>query len=832
MKSLSIAAFFCFLLLYSSTWAQHAQPPVISIAVTDSGAISASYNSTPLLSQNPLPDNVRDFIIKNTSTNRRVQLKNKLGSTLIIEPESQVLFKQFKQEGGNFIVSDSVTSVAYSGNNSVGHSQILFTISKGNDSSPTEVNMEKGYKPGATIYDAFVVRQDPGGDRSLKILAYYSGLPQPVDIDTIIKIYGESPFKIIVTKKPGEKNATRGLTSLLSSAGGIDVTNIADGLSRFIVKRTKEELNLAFFTKFKEALDSVRDLRSLFPETYRSLRLIGEDVYNYSRYIQTLRENFQNDLNNLPENLPTIINNHPEFFQKYLELAVTLQSSCYFAGALKDKTHPGDVLQNFPTEYLNGLKAKNLKGAIQVAQWMSEGLRDTAEGETAPYWVDAKKIKELIKDKDAFKIFWALMYQRAKVKYNGIEFDTTSLAAQMDLIDSSNVENYVDGTLSFFTEVSNKTSKLNVLIKSNSKPENDSLAVEHYANYFRTALDLMRTGTDAYKLIPELPATTKIRTNLLTLRDRTADYFEASQSASDIVLALNRKRYSAAIANASNILYLILGRTNEEDQNGQKSEEGILLAQKDSLKQVKKKLNDPDKLKKIKLKINEIDLTLKSYRTLRKDIATVFRYGTFMASVAQAQNSEEVSDAIEAFALPSGSSRIKRESSFNVSLNAYAGIFAGYEKIQGLQTDGPFKFQLDKQMNSTGVAAPIGIAISLGRAKFLDAWNWGNGKYGHWSYSAFLSLIDLGAIAAFRFQDDSTTQVPSIQLKDIVAPGLFLSIGIPKSPLSINAGAQVGPNLRKVGIESNNYEDALYWRYSLSLCVDIPVLNFYTKTAR
>ena len=80
-------------------------------------------------------------------------------------------------------------------------------------------------------------------------------------------------------------------------------------------------------------------------------------------------------------------------------------------------------------------------------------------------------------------------------------------------------------------------------------------------------------------------------------------------------------------------------------------------------------------------------------------------------------------------------------------------------------------------------------------------------------------------------------QTPTIQLENIVSPGVFLSIGIPKSPLSMNFGVQAGPNLRKISVNENGIpvitfqpENKLYLRFSASLCVDIPVLNFYTKS--
>jgi len=206
-----------------------------------------------------------------------------------------------------------------------------------------------------------------------------------------------------------------------------------------------------------------------------------------------------------------------------------------------------------------------------------------------------------------------------------------------------------------------------------------------------------------------------------------------------------------------------------------------------------------------------------------KFVIVFTKYGAFMAAVATAKNSDEMESAIEAFVLPAGSSSVKRESPFNVSLNAYTGLFLGHESIQGIS---------DKRIfNTYGVTAPIGISISRGERHLFNPWC-GNG---HASYSVFISLIDIGAAAAFRFKDDTTAQVPKIQLKNILSPGIFLSIGLPKMPISFNLGAQMGPNLRQIDNNNNSRPSAdasnrIYVRYSASLVVDIPLLNLYTKS--
>ena len=63
----------------------------------------------------------------------------------------------------------------------------------------------------------------------------------------------------------------------------------------------------------------------------------------------------------------------------------------------------------------------------------------------------------------------------------------------------------------------------------------------------------------------------------------------------------------------------------------------------------------------------------------------LFKYGSFMAAMVLSKSSSDVENTIEAFALPAGSSRIKRESVFNVALNGYAGLYYGHEQIPGIK---------------------------------------------------------------------------------------------------------------------------------------------------
>ncbi|HAJ80699.1 MAG TPA: hypothetical protein DCO75_13120, partial [Fibrobacteres bacterium] len=156
---------------------------------------------------------------------------------------------------------------------------------------------------------------------------------------------------------------------------------------------------------------------------------------------------------------------------------------------------------------------------------------------------------------------------------------------------------------------------------------------------------------------------------------------------------------------------------------------------------------------------------------------------------------------IEAIALPSGSARIKKESSFNVALNAYCGFFAGWNLKDGVD------------YATYGITAPVGVSIS-----------WG---IHHNAISVFASIIDLGAIASYRFVNDSTIST-KIYLKDIISPGVFLAWGMPWVPFSLNIGGEFTPLLTSVSSSTNDIESKVF-RLSVNLCVDIPILNFYNS---
>lgn len=232
--------------------------------------------------------------------------------------------------------------------------------------------------------------------------------------------------------------------------------------------------------------------------------------------------------------------------------------------------------------------------------------------------------------------------------------------------------------------------------------------------------------------------------------------------------------------------------------------------------------------------------------------ADVLKIVNFLVALSKAQSADEFEKAIEAIVLPSGSAIVKRESAWNLSLNAYAGFFYGEERIYNSK-DG------NADARNLAFTAPIGIAISKSFGKPCDSPRNDCKKSGSWTL--FASIIDIGAFTSVRFSNSSAT-LPEITFQNILAPGAQLIWGIPKSAFSIAGGIQYGPMLRKVNLPTAtntitttttsqttvdlngvstttntvstaataSIDEKSAFRYGISILIDIPLINFYTKS--
>jgi hypothetical protein len=573
-------------------------------------------------------------------------------------------------------------------------------------------------------------------------------------------------------------NASQGgspIAGLLKRAAGsvssLDVTTIADGLAKFLVNRTKEELSVAFFVELKKDLNSYDELKILFPETLDILNLIDEKIYQFSAYLTELRDAFIIDLNNLPYHVPDIL--ELQKFERHFSqerndwIKPVLKSAFFIADALVKEDsvfRPGNFIDslNKNVDHFFGLDGNPEKwdyfinGSIKTIHLVSASLRSR---DTARYWINTDSLKLLVKDTVALKIYLGLIYAEAGDK-NILFTQSRTLKSYLDTL-AANYSRFVTPIQDSLIALGKKLKEADLnyrLIKDiKHNKTKDSLLRYSYALYI-SSLDVIEGGVGLLSPFVNVK------------NARVEDYIAVSKDMGTIYIEVRQKRYALAILSLADLLDIL----------------------------VKPYYADSSKKR--------------SYVRLIRKLNT---YGTFISNVAKADNSDEVADIIDKTVLPTGSSYVKKHSVFNISLNAYTGLYYGQQRQA---TDQKF-------VSVAGVYAPLGIAFSWGIAR--------PDRKPPWSLSVFASIIDIGSIVSYRFThyNDTIANDVHVRLGQIVSPGGHLVIGLPRWPLSIGGGFNWAPLITKVekdeiSIQPNN---KMPLRWEIFAAVDIPLLHFYNK---
>ncbi|MBI5646902.1 MAG: hypothetical protein HY962_08205 [Ignavibacteriae bacterium] len=619
--------------------------------------------------------------------------------------------------------------------------------------------------------DGKFIVNDPGGEKSDdwkecwdKLNRYLPDPKSQKSVESVVRQYMKydtnqpirSFFPDFVGESDSQTSFASGGRSLASGLGSVDVTQFADGFAKFLVERTRQELSTAFFERFVDLLEdpAYKDARTLFPRTHEALRSIGQNVYLFSAYLNVLRESFVSDLSTLIDRLPLVVRDprYDEFFQQHRGLRAVLLTALELGAGFHSKTHPAIILEKFDVSNLSDVENQDIAAGVRTMQVLSESMRGSGGTE---YWIERSELNRLLKDRTAFKIYLGLVWQRS----DGIRFAQGETMQRL-LEDAARTSTAAETWIEYLRGMGEIVRAVENNVERSSDTDSRTVKLNAYLALSGSVVNLLEYSEKMFSL-PIL----KQRTGGIIPKEYAA-FITYLRDAVQLAQAIDRGSYGAAILHLHS-LYTTAFTLDP---------------------------TDPE----------QVQDTLKKSRCIQ---SFLMQYGTFMAAVAEAKNSDDVQRAIEAAALPPGSASMKRHALFDVSLNAYLGPFTGMEWRPKTETAGKF--------NTWGITAPAGLSFSTScRAG---------------SFSLFVSLIDLGAVTAYRFGDDTTQSIPTVQLRDIVSPGLFLSYGIPSLPISVHAGIQVSPPLHKVTSLANEYRTDHALRVSLGLVVDIPVLSFYNK---
>lgn len=625
------------------------------------------------------------------------------------------------------------------------------------------------------IHDAFELRAFISQDLELvegsapddlyRILAQnFANKQTGLTRDDIIAAYKTNPFIAPLLSMdlggPQAFDGTTGQRALGSLAGassglGLPSSTFLLGLTDFLVKRTKQELTIAFFRDFQKIVKESEEMQYLFPSTSKVLLKIDENIYQFKAFWEVLRESFLKDLEDLVYNLDDYIQRSSRIKRPM----VRFMMSDFFKviELFYEKKTPADVIDYLSDDaYLHTItpdmdSAKfipALQSSLQILGILSKSL-ETTDGNG--YWVEPEKIVQMLKDPLVTTIYLGLLYQQSEnIKVGNQTFGEhlAGFSGQSGKIRNllNIFKDFLDRAKALHRLSKDMRSKLNERRRNkNAPPPTDADKELEYDEYFDFTQGICEMVLYAYDFKKEIVGSTNKEDSLVHT------YLSIIGDINGMALEIRKKHYTSALVNT---LFII------------------------------EKLLPKDKF--------------------ACERQVILKYGTFIATAVKAKTAAEVSDAISAFALPPGGSAIKKYSKFSIALNAYVGLSAGQEILTGI---GPKTYY--------AVTTPIGVTF-----------NWGFKNYG--SLSILASVLDIGALTAFRFQDDSVNELPDLKFENVLAPGGYLVYGVPKYPISIGIGAQLGPNLRTVTDANLNISTTSGWRWGAFIAVDIPIVSVYT----
>lgn len=554
-----------------------------------------------------------------------------------------------------------------------------------------------------------------------------------------------------------------GLSAGLQDAGSLDVGNFANGIAQFLIERGKQELNVAFFSKLKGFLTGYPEIKIVFPATSRFIGNV--DSYNYAAIMPALRAAFQQDINNISANLINLrytanydgYSLDPKVKKRADEITAFLNNDLKgrsIIGALlvsrdiSKGTDAADIIKDIASDKIC-FPNDAFSNSIKFVDLLSGSLRSSDNNKV---WVSADQISALLRDDITLRLYLSLIYAE-NVKNYQIEF-APGVTLKKFLTDLNtawntnaavlqNFKNTFMNVADYASQVSDNTSKIEKSLNSS-----DGSNILLYADYTSSIAGFLKATLNL------LPANSNITAGLAQVATDVQGFTAIIDDAANLVYYIKSQNYGAAILSTSSLIPSILSNTTYTFNN----------------------------------KINTNDF---------------IKYGSFMASVIDAKTPADVTNAIEAVALPAGSYSIKQKSMSNISLNGYLG----------------YAWDIG---SGNGISAPIGFSGTLG----ADPNKHPRGV----PVSLFVSIIDVGALVSYNANNPGTSNSKQqVTLESIIAPSAQLFFEIPNLPIAFGGGYRLTPKLsysQKDGVLTIPSKGA----FNLSVLIDIPFFTLYNKS--
>lgn len=541
----------------------------------------------------------------------------------------------------------------------------------------------------------------------------------------------------------------------LEPQGGNFEGNVINATASFIAERFKQEMEIAFIDKFRELINGNTQAGKILHALLpvTATVLTQNDPAQYTTFLETLKEALTKDINNLPLNINVFLRADP------------------FSLGIKPYYYPALLLYGNSLEIvggksvvlaLNTINTDNLISSNKLQEPYNSIMRTlgvisrtlTNPETTTPQWLSVDKLKIILNNPAMLKIFFGLLLLKEEDELKYIK----PVVAATDLYNSI---------------ISLADDKLQTLF---SKLLQIDVALQNVYGKVKSIADLLKLN---------IPVSGDL------VNDFEGTLINSLQAMPDF---LNIAFNITIDPNVTAVITEIITSLN-------------------SLVSIKSDLQD----KNYGLAFTQAITVISVFITDRTTLNTIKKYGNFAVSVTTSKDQNEMLQALRTAALPVGSYRIKRNAYESFSLNAYAGLFGGWQKFSSSVPAG-----VKGENTLLGFTAPIGIAYSWSGKKPGGDWRGS-------SNTIFISALDLGAVTSYRLTHDSTQALPDISFKNLIAPAAYYVYGFKKLPLSAGLGVQYGPELRSIKDNSPTILPSA-WSIRLFLAIDIPFFNFYSRT--
>lgn len=672
----------------------------------------------------------------------------------------------------------------------------------------------------------------------LEILRRNASLPVGSNQATILGAYSSNPFlsNILTYSPPAKANSTT-LTAVIgypaSSQAGATMGanllgNLVNGTADFLIKRAHEEISISVIEKLKQLLELYPEFLKLFPRTCGLLEPIKP--YEYSKALAAFKAAIKEDMGSFVGHISSLydIPRYQLLNEKVPALSLLFSASTLLSEVQGEKNFATSMTKLPSKSFMN--TNNNYTAIAKLLTVISNSLVDqklSDEKDKPLRYVNKFYISRVTHNDPAMmtvlaRVYLGLLWH----KVGGISFVTGLGILNIEtFLTQWNANAHIDDAIKIVDKAVGLISAADKDLQElkESEEETQRITGENHTivkrfTYYST---LVSGILDMVTLFQDPASPTAVRIG--EIRDYLPQF---TNSVSAMIKNISEEEYNLAISSFEQTLtvlsdYLKAIEKNKASASNLKHSvevnidaeilviDGQIQAIDGNITnlgtggvpqiQVERDARRQEYLRK-KAQLEEKKEQLASQRRKIKSVvfklSEVIKYVNLLAAITKAENSEAVEKLLETYALPAGSSRIKKVTSFNIAVNSYVGGFFGRSGI----AESGFT-------NHYGFTTPIGFTFSTGFKKAGSA-------------SLFLSVFDIGGTVRYKLNNQGKYE-QNISIAGIISPGVHVVYGFPfYLPVSAGVGFQwispVTENTNKVHLKSS---------FNAFIGVDIPLFN-------